>query len=226
MKHVGMVENTGRRCIVVFRQVYDDKGKVVEPYNCIVVETDTLPDHAHQDIISIVESEPAQRTGNLYEVLARTRMTEGSVALNWLHNNGRLKKYSTNNIVLLPNSNVKIKLSKVNRIIELQQSGYSQEDIERVMRDDTDAPPKMRERVTTENVETLVTEPVEVVSQPVVSPLMDANHLLEQAELMMTQAKKLQEQAQLLIEAQSASKPVNTVKKRNTTKKTKPSEIA
>ena len=114
-----MIANTGRRCIVVFRQVYDNSGKVIEPDKCLVVETDTLPDHAHQDIISIVEGEPAQRTGNLYEVLSRSRMTEGSIALVWLHNNNRLTKYDTTNVYLLPDSSTKVRLDKINKIVEL-----------------------------------------------------------------------------------------------------------
>jgi hypothetical protein len=78
MNHVGRVENTGRRCLVVFREVYDEKGNVIEPDKCLVVETDTLPDFAHQDLMSIVESEPAQREGEFFNhFLIGIRYTSG-----------------------------------------------------------------------------------------------------------------------------------------------------
>lgn len=135
MKHVGRIENTGKRCIVVFREIYDETGKVIESDKCLVVETDSLPDFAHQDIMSIVESEPAQREGELFNVLARTRLSNGDIALPWLHSQGRLRKYDTNNVVLIPNSNTKIKLNVLNRIIELQKAGYSESDINRIISD-------------------------------------------------------------------------------------------
>lgn len=197
MKHVGLIENVGRRCIVVFREIYDETGVVIEPDNCLVVETDSLPDFVHQDIISIVESEPAQRTGNLYEVLARTRISDGSVALSWLSANGRLKKVSTNNVMLLPDSNTKIKLSKINRIIELEKSGYSQKDIERIIQDDTDQAPRRKERIDTSNFEEKLLN--ESNATPVVEEALSdsqlAQNLLTQAEQFLKEAERLTEQA-------------------------------
>lgn len=206
MKHVGMVANTGKRCIVVFREIYDERGNVTEPDNCLVIETDTLPDHAHQDIISITQSEPAQRTGNLYEVLARTRMTEGSIALAWLHNNNRLIKYNTNNVFMVPDSTTKIRLDKINRIIALQKAGHAQEDIERMIRDDTDAPPRFKETITAEKVEEFVTNLPPVVSDPIEL----SNKLLAQSNQLMEQAIAMQAQATALLEGQ---KPKATAKK-------------
>jgi hypothetical protein len=208
MKHVGMVANTGRRCIVVFREIYDERGKVVEPDKCLVVETDTLPDHAHQDIISIVESEPAQRTGNFYEVLARSRMTEGSIALSWLHNNNRLKKYDTSNVYLLPDSSTKVRLDKINKIVALQKSGASQQDIENVMRDDTDQPPR---QLNATPVDTQITDSV-TQSSPVAEPAINkaalAETLLKSSEQLLEQAKAMQIQAQeLLKEAEPKKAP-------------------
>ena len=146
MKHVGRVENTGKRCVVVFREIYDEKGNVIEPDKCLVVETDSLPDFAHQDIMSIVESEPSQREGELFNVLARTRLSNGDIALHWLHAQGRLKKYDTSNVTLLPNSNSKILLKTLNRIIELQKAGYSQSDIERILEDTTAKPQQKKDK--------------------------------------------------------------------------------
>lgn len=221
MKHVGMIANTGKRCVVVFREVYDERGKVIEPDNCLVVETDTLPDHAHQDIVSIVQSEPAQRTGNLYEVLARTRMTEGSIALAWLHNNNRLVKHSTSNVYMVPDSSTKVRLDKINRIIALQKSGHSQEQIENMMRDSTDAPPVFKETITADNVEEFVST-VQETATPVVSEVNSielSNQLLEQANKLMEQADLMRTRAQQLLEPNDASAVKKTVGAKKATKK-------
>ena len=142
LKHVGQITNTGRRCVVVFREIYNDAGDVIEPDNCLVIETDSLPDLQHQDIMRIVEGEPAQSTGNLYEVLGRERMTDGAVALRWLSEANRLRKYPTNNILLTPDNQNTLRLDKMNRIIQMQASGATQEQIENALVDDTDGPPR------------------------------------------------------------------------------------
>ena len=44
MKHIGRVSNTGMKCIVVFREMYDARGNVEDPNHCLIVETGRLPD--------------------------------------------------------------------------------------------------------------------------------------------------------------------------------------
>ena len=50
IKHVGKLSNTGKKVVVVFRELPDD------PENCLVVDTDALPDWFHDDIINAVMS--------------------------------------------------------------------------------------------------------------------------------------------------------------------------
>lgn len=142
MKHLGYVANTGRRCAVVFRHIYDTNGKILDENHCLVVETESLPDYAQQDIMQIIESEPAQRTGNLFEAFARASLTDGNNALTFLHSTGRLRKVPTDNVILTPDSSTKIKLSKINKIIKLSEQGLSRDQIENIIRDDTDQPPR------------------------------------------------------------------------------------
>jgi hypothetical protein len=142
LKHVGRVTNTGRRCVIVFREIYDDQGNVTEPDSCLICETDGLPDLVHQDIMRIVESEPAQSTGNLYEVFARERLSSGTTALNYLHGAGRLRKMPTNQVELVPDTNNALRLDKMNRIVEMQNAGASQQEIENSIVDDTDGAPR------------------------------------------------------------------------------------
>ena len=47
-KHVGKLSNTGKKCVVVFRELPEDKE------NCLIVDTDACPDWMHDDIMNAV----------------------------------------------------------------------------------------------------------------------------------------------------------------------------
>lgn len=141
LKHVGQVINTGRRCVVVFREIYDDNGNVIDKNNCLVVETDSLPDGIHADIMRIVESEPAQHTGDFFNVLHRTRLGDGSPALAYLIRSGRLRKFPTSQVLLTPDSNNELRLDKMNKILSMQKEGKSQSEIASALNETANEPP-------------------------------------------------------------------------------------
>ena len=206
LKHVGQVINTGRRCVVVFREIYNEKGEVVEPDNCLIVETDSLPDMQHQDMMRIVEGEPAQQTGDLYNVFARERFTDGQMVLGWLNATGRLRKFPTNQILLTPDANNTLRLDKMNRIIEMQKAGQTQEQIENAIVDDTDSAPRAQS--------TAQTAPSAPATEPgVLDDTALAKGLLEQAAQFESEVTRLREEAYTL---DPSLKP----KARRTTKKT------
>ena len=64
LKHVGQIANTGLKCIVVLREIYDENGNVQESDNCLVVETERLPDMEHDDIVRVVESSADKKQKN------------------------------------------------------------------------------------------------------------------------------------------------------------------
>ncbi len=202
LKHVGRIKNTGRRCVVVFREIYDEQGHVVDDNNCLIVETESLPDAEHQDIMRIIESEPAQSTGDLYNVLSRERLGTGVPALSWMVNTNRLRKFPTNNIELTPDSLTVIGLDTLNKIVKMQKSGASQQDIEKVMQDDTDMPPRQATSVT-ESMNESNPDAVEATEQladtqsgdGVLDDAAIAKQRLAQAETFEAEAKTLREQA-------------------------------
>ena len=49
IKHTGMLLNTGKRVVVVFRELPDD------PTHCLVVDTEAVPDWMQDDIHTAVE---------------------------------------------------------------------------------------------------------------------------------------------------------------------------
>lgn len=114
IKHVGQLVNTQKRCVVVFRELPDD------PNSCLVVDTDALPDWMHDDVINAVESPGSQSSANFYEYAQRSVFTDGSNMLQTLHARGLLLKTATNNVMMLPNTEVKIRLDELNTLIREQ----------------------------------------------------------------------------------------------------------
>jgi hypothetical protein len=143
IKHVGKISSTNSRCVVVFRHIYDANGNIADRDNCLIFESDRLPDAEHGELIKIVESETAQSTGDLFNVLSRTRLGNGNTALQWLASQNRLRKIPTKDVHMIPTSTMSIPLNKLNRIIELTKSGMSQAEIENVIANENDKTTEM-----------------------------------------------------------------------------------
>lgn len=191
MKHIGRVANTGLKCVVVFRQIYDENGNVTDDKHCLVVETERLPDMEHDDVVRVVESDAGQEAAEFYEIAHRSMFSDGRPMLQAMHNAGLLKKYPTTQIDLTPNSNTVVKLSEVNEIIKKQASGMSNADIANTMVDDTDSPPRNH---TTLNPTQTINEAVPTQEQPMDDTAL-AQQMLDQATTYESEVKRLREEA-------------------------------
>ena len=121
IKHVGQIVNTQKRCVVVFRELPDD------PNQCLVVDTDALPDWMHDNVINASESPGAQASANFYEYAERSVMSDGTNMLQTLHKTGRLMKTPTDNVKMTPNNAVSIGLTELNNICLLYTSDAADE---------------------------------------------------------------------------------------------------
>ncbi len=190
-KHVGQVANTGLKCVVVFREIYDENGNVTEPDNCLVVETERLPDMEHDDIVRVVESPAGQEAEEFYQIAHRSMFADGINMLVKLNNRGYLKKYPTKQILMTPNSYTSVPLSDINEIIAKQKTGMSEADISNSMVDDTDRPPRTSTSLS----------PSQTIDQavPTKEPVMDdtalAQTMLDQANTYETEVTRLREEA-------------------------------
>jgi hypothetical protein len=117
LRHVGTLRDTGHRVIVVFRKLPD------EPQSCLVVETDSLPDRFHQNLMDAVESLTAQETLEFFEYANRQFFYDGSNMLSTLHNKGFLRKIPTERVIMRPRIDVEINLSELNRSLDQLSSG-------------------------------------------------------------------------------------------------------
>jgi hypothetical protein len=173
LKHVGQLINTQKRVVVVFREVPD------EPDNCLVVDTESLPDWMHDDVIRAVESPGAQNSSNFYDYAGRTVFTDGSNMLQSLHSRGLLQKQATANVMMIPNRSTKIRLDELNTIIR-EQTGN-----EPVVSDKTDDLGMAGKDV----------NPTAPNTNEVISDTDIAKNMLTQAEQFESEAKRLREEA-------------------------------
>ena len=113
IKHVAKT-HTGKKCVVVFRELPD------EPDNCLIVDTEALPDWMHDNIMQAVESPGAQASTDFYQYAERTVLTDGTNMLQALHSTGRLQKMPTDKITMTPNNDVSVGLTEINNIVREQ----------------------------------------------------------------------------------------------------------
>ena len=182
IKHVGQIVNTQKRCVVVFRELPDD------PNQCLVVDTDALPDWMHDDVINASESPGAQASANFYEYAERTVMADGTNMLQALHKTGRLLKTPTDNVKMTPNNAVSIGLTELNNIIREQSGGAPV-----VTPDDTQS--NMVGKDVADTTSETVNESTVPQSQEAMDPQDLAKSLLAQAKTFEQEAKSLKKQA-------------------------------
>jgi len=117
-KHAGQLANTGVRVAVVFRKVPNDES------NCLIVETERLPDSYHDAIIQCLNSKEALETNDFYEVLHRRTFPDGLNCLAALHQRGFLRKEPVTNITMLPLPNQPVPLALINATIDGKVAEY------------------------------------------------------------------------------------------------------
>ena len=190
LKHIGQVTNTGIKCVVLFREIYDDRGNVQDHDHCLVVETDRLPDYAHDDVVRVVESVAGQEANEFYEIANRSYFSDGAPMLQEMHKRGWIK-YPTTNITLTPNRSTGVLLSEVNEVIRKQKTGMSERDIRNTMTNDTDQPPRTQTTLDpTQTIDQAVNTNEQALDDTAI-----AQGLLSQAETFLAEAERLKAQA-------------------------------
>jgi hypothetical protein len=112
----------GRKVVVAFRTVPG------EPENCIVVATESLDADQHDTLINLVESNAGQSVNDLADAMARTQLPDGRIMLEAFHAQGKMVKYATNEVVMIPNSQTSIPLNELNQATA-EADGISVEDL-------------------------------------------------------------------------------------------------
>lgn len=115
LRHVG--KQGDRKVAVIFREVPG------EPHMCLVTYTETLNQHIHDPLIRTIESDIGQNSQNLADALNRSYTQDGKPILQTLHVEGLLKKIRTEQVVMTPAPNTRIKLDELNKILDEMKQG-------------------------------------------------------------------------------------------------------
>lgn len=177
IKHVGRLKTNRRRVIVAYRTLPND------PYNSLVIFTDSLPADEHDSLIKLVESPAGQEAYELAEAMARVRLPDGRVMLTGFHQTGRLFKMATKDVEMTPSINATVGLDQLNEIIA-QQRGIALEDLALQSTD----------REAQKAVPAATVQTIEAVAELPAEPLSDA----DKAKQLRARATELHRQAQLL----------------------------
>jgi len=216
LKHVG--KHGDRKVAIIFREIPG------EPHMCLVTYTETLNQHIHDPLIRCIESDIGQHSESLSDALNRTLGLDGRPILQVLHREGLLKKVNTENIIVTPNPQTKIKLNELNKILTEMKQGEDavkrMADIDQSRGMQTPAEVARRQRENkTRDARVPETLPLIASSNDALGDNAIANSLRQQAAKMAAEAKGLMaESANLLKQAAEMDPPVMEKKPRATKK--------
>ncbi len=218
LRHVG--KHGDRKVAIIFREVPG------EPHMCLVTYPEVLNQHIHDPLMKCIESDIGQNSKNLADALNRTHTKDGQIILQKLHAEGMLKKVNTEQVVMTPAPNIKIKLHELNTILDEMEQGeaavkkLAEMDASMGLQDPVDVARRMRG----DNP----TAPVGVQSTgDALGDASLANNFRQQAEKMSREAQGLMAEAQRLLKEAAAldptpavaeSKPKTRAKKETTAK--------
>lgn len=192
IKHIGRLKANRRRVIVAYRTLPND------PYNSLVIFTDSLPADEHDSLIKLVESPAGQDAYELAEAMARVRLPDGRVMLSGFHQTGRLFKMATKDVEMTPSVNATVGLDQLNEIIA-QQRGVALEDL----------PLQSTDREAQKPTPVAAVQAIEAVTEVPAEPLSDADkakQLRARATELHRQAQALRDEAETLVPTKKTTK--------------------
>lgn len=188
LKHIG--KHGDRKVAIIFREIPG------EEHMCLVVYTELLNQNMHDPLMTCIESPQGQAALNLGEALNREYTRDGQIILQVLHREGMMKKIQTEQVMMTPAPNQRVKLSELNGILAEMSKG--EEAIRRLAEIDASRglqdPKDVAKRKRGENTVTLQQDP------PPVTGILGNNEL---ARNLRTQAARMEAEAKGLL-AESA----------------------
>ena len=188
IKHVGKLTNTGDKVAVVFRTVPGESDQA------LVLPTATLKDEMHDSLMKMIESDQAQETNELGEIMFTRTFPDGRSMLRAVQSEGRLRKVPTSSVMMTPTPTNEIMLSELNSLIA-EQKGMTVDTLYTLV---SGAP--TAEAVATAT-ETLPSD--EPVSAPATDGALSdedlAKSLRSQADAMFKEAQRLRKEAEELV---------------------------
>lgn len=217
LRHVG--KHNERKVAVIFREVPG------EPHMCLVTYPDVLNRHVHDPLMQCIESDIGQNSENLADALNRTYTSDGKIILQALHAEGQLKKVNTEQVVMTPQPNTRIKLNELNKILDEMKQG--EQAVKRLAELDSSAglqdPADVARRMRGDQPQ----QPIQAAGQGALGDDAIANNLKAQATRMANEAKgllaeaeRMMREANQMLGIKEEPEPAPTTKKPRSTTKT------
>lgn len=193
LKHVGRIKNNQRKVIVAYRTVPGD-GE-----SAIVVTTENLEAADHDTLMKLVESNSGQTAEELADVMARTRLSDGSNMLARFHTTGKLVKVPTNTVEMTPDLKTTVMLDELNKIIA-DQKGVSVDDLS--VKDNSQNTQKV---ASVNEIAPPLSEAIEAPTDGVLTDDQLAAQYRSQADTLFKEAQLLRKQAEELVPTKKTS---------------------
>jgi hypothetical protein len=116
LKHIGRMKNTGVKLLTVFRTLPGESNMA------LVLPVANLSDSYHDSIMTVVETEQAQSSFELGEILFTRTFPDGRPMLQALQADGRLQKVATDLVIMSPTANDSVPLDQLNVLIAEQRN--------------------------------------------------------------------------------------------------------
>jgi len=116
LKHIGRINNTGVKVLVVFRTLPGESNMA------LVLPVTQLSDAYHDSIMTMVETDQCQEAFELGEMMFIRTFTDGRPMLQAMQADGRLQKVATDSVTMTPTTNDTVLLSNLNTLIAEQKN--------------------------------------------------------------------------------------------------------
>jgi hypothetical protein len=182
LKHVGRLKTNNAKVLVVFRTLPGD------PYYALVLGTSNLSDNYHNSIIDLVNSDQGQDANEFGHIMSIRYFPDGRPMLTALHQDGKLVKVLTTDVLMTPDPVTSVPLSELNMLIA-EQKGLALDELAYEAGNIPEA--EVKEVAQVNNLET----PVVQESQEVVLEDTSASQLRSKADALYKEAAKLRKMA-------------------------------
>ncbi len=191
-KHIGRLKNTGTKVLVVFRTLPGESN------SALILPVNQLSDSYHDALMQLVETDQAQETFELGEIMFIRHFPDGRPMLTAMQQDGRLQKISTDMVHMTPTINAAIPLDQLNVLIAEQRNCAVDDLCTFVKGGSANTVPNSNSEATKESVDT--TEPVraQAAQNAVLTDTDIAKSYRSQADAMYKEAARLRKEADAL----------------------------
>jgi hypothetical protein len=182
-KHLGRLKTNNAKVLVVFRTLPGD------PYFALVLGTAGLNDSYHNAIMTLVESDQGQDSNEFGQIMSIRFFPDGRPMLESLHQDGKLVKVPTTDVIMTPTTTDTIPLDQLNVLIA-EQKGVALDDL---AFEDSNVKDDKSQTLAEVKDQTFVSE--EKLSAIATSVPSSASDLRSKADALYKEAAKLRKQA-------------------------------